>query len=250
MMGSRVEFVDDSVVTEGASAGGRWRRGYAWFVRRVRRQLDGGVARVAALLSWAAAAVLCIAASIAHVFTYRFDGTAIHTRGGFTASGRSLDPLLNSEHGPRYALLFVVCAVWFAGLGVLLITEGIGRAGRLAVRHLTAVSAAASFLLIGVVGSLALGVQATRSSYQNLDDSLNRAGHIEFQFHVGACLWLGIAAVACAATGLVATLLIASDSALSPAQTPIVQREAAGGISTDADDRGDEELWSGRHPRP
>ena len=214
-MNSAVEFIDPP--PEDPNPDGRGRRRYQELVGWARRQLGAGIARNTALLSWLAAAVLTVVATFQTVFTYRFDGTGIHTRGGFAASGRSLDPILSSEHGPRYAELFTVCAAWFAGVALLVVVERKGWVQWLAGRYVTGLAAAGTFLLVGSVAALGLDLEATHSSYSSLAHSLDQDSlGIVFRWHTGPCLWWVLAALAAAVVGLVATFRVSARPTTPP----------------------------------
>jgi hypothetical protein len=219
MMGSPVEFVDDSPDSGAIQARRRgWR--FSQLTRAVEPLLRGDKLRLAAASSWAASAALCVIASFQTVFTYRFDGTAIHTRGGFTASGRSLDPILSNEHGPRYAIVFFVCAGWYVVLaGVLGRTALGGRAG-VAARHAATIGVAGTFLLVGLLSGLGLTLESTYSSYNSLAGDLSQNGDIGVRLHLGGCLWFGLSAVACAAAALALTVLLRRDIPAAPAREP------------------------------
>lgn len=219
-MGSPVEFVSDGpdgdAIPERRDALGHPPR-----ARSFTALLSRGKIEIAAPASWAAAAALCVTASYQMVFTYRFDGVALHTRGGFDASGRSLDRVLSNEHGPRYAIVLFVCALWFLVLAALLIGKGTGRATGLVTRHAVSVGLAGTFLLVGLLSSIGLGLASTYSSYNGLAGALGEGGGIVVRLHIGACLWLGLAALACAFVGITLTALLQRRMVAASAQTPL-----------------------------
>lgn len=213
-MNSAIEFVDGppSEDPNGERRDSRRQLFAGW----AGRALGAGFDRNAAVVAWLIAAASAVVATFQTVFTYRFDGVGIHTRGGFAASGRSLDPILSSEHGPRYAELFAICAVWFLAVAVLVVVEAKGRLHRLVARHVTAIAGAGTFLLAGSVAALGLDLEATHSSYTNLADDLGGAEHIAFRWHTGACLWWVLGAVATALVALAATSRIPPPSTTEP----------------------------------
>jgi hypothetical protein len=232
MMDSPVEFVDDPPGGDppggGATPDRREETRQRQLARTVRVLLGRGRLEIAALTGWAAAAVLCLIASFQTVFTYRFDGVAIHTRGGFVASGRSLDPLLSDEHGPRFAIMFVVCAVWFVVLVAVLAQDGLGHPASSVARHAAAIGLAGTFLLVGLLSGLVLWLEATYSSYNSLAGALSQNGDIGVRLHIGPSLWLGLAALACAVAALVLTVLRGRE----PVAVPAAQLQAADAVST------------------
>jgi hypothetical protein len=217
MMGSPVEFVDDSPDSGAVEARRRgWR--FSQLTRAVEPLLSGDKLRLAAAICWAASAALCVIASFQTVFTYRFDGTAIHTRGGFTASGRSLDPILSSEHGPRYAIAFFVCAGWFVVLAVVHGRSALGGREGMAARHVAVLGVAGTFLLVGLLSGLGLALESTYSSYNSLAGALSENGDIGVRLHLGGCLWFGLSALACAAAALALTARLRRDIPAAPAR--------------------------------
>lgn len=219
MVGSPVEFLSDppdgDAIPERRAA-----RGRRQLAQSLQSLLRRGKLEVAATASWAAAAALCIVGSYQTVFTYRFDGVAIHTRGGFDASGRSLDRVLSNEHGPRYAIVLFVCALWFLVLAVVVIRRPTGRATRLAARHAVSLGLAGTFLLVGLLSSLGLGLASMYSSYNGLAGALGAGGGVVVRLHIGACLWFGLAALACAVAGLALTALLPSRVGAAPPAKP------------------------------
>lgn len=160
-----------------------------------------------AVAGWAAATALGVVASLTDVFTYRLDFSAVHSRGGYTALGRSLDPTLQNDRGTNYAVILIACVVAFALLGLTVLrdarTEGGTRLGRFA----PAAGIGAVALLVGALASIALGLVSSFAGYRTLADTLDQQQAHAVQLWIGPCLWFGIAAFVAAVGALVLTIL-------------------------------------------
>ncbi len=188
MVGIQVEFVDDA----GASEPPRNRAPRLVGARPVSLAL-------AEPALWIAAAVLSVFATFQTIFTYRFTGDSITSRGGYDAWGHALDAQLNTDHGPRYAVLLWLCATLFALLAAALLGGGFsaGRAGRWTQARAGAIGLAVVGLLAGVLAGVALGVESSFSVYRGLAKTLNDT-HGGVELLIGGCIWFGLASLACA----------------------------------------------------
>jgi len=166
-------------------------------------------ARLTAVL-WGAAGALCVASPFQTVYSYKFSGASIQSAGGFDGWGRPVGSTLAAEllgeHGTRYGIALCVCAA-LLGLVAFLVPRGEQSAGGWGARldnwlqrHATVIGISAVAMLLGVLGSMALGVESAYSTYHALDRALQDPGRGVF-LSIGPCLWLGLAAAlfACAA---------------------------------------------------
>jgi hypothetical protein len=197
MTGPSVEFLDSEPVERPARVPRfGWRR----------TTVPPGTAWVAAGL-WSAAAVLALLSTFQTVFTYRFDFSVIHTRGGYNALGYSLDATLAGDRWPGYAFILGFCSAVFALLAVVSIRALLdGEQSRLH-RYATSVGIAAVSLLVGVLICIGLALSAVFATYRGLARTLADGREGAVHLAIGACLWLGVAALACAIAALVLTVL-------------------------------------------
>jgi hypothetical protein len=187
----------------------------AWRARFGRAEVPPAAIWVATGL-WSAAAVLALLSTFQTVFTYRFDFSVIHTRGGYNALGYSLDATLAGDRWPGYAFILGFCSAVFALLAVVSIRAVFGgEQGRLH-RYATSVGLAAVSLLIGVLICIGLALSAVFATYRGLARTLADGREGAVHLSIGACLWLGVAALACALAALVLTMLAKPTAPVTP----------------------------------
>lgn len=186
------------------------------------------LAHAAALVGWTAAAVLAVIAPFRAV--YRFSQARQYVdylpgTGGVDGWGRSSlsDP---SRPGVNFGIALVGCAAVFTGLairaGVVLFTRRRSTPGRSAQRGAAVAATGAPCLLAGVLTGLGLYVHSVTTPYtgdlgftsyeplpshaaSSYSSTLTISGG-HSQFTAGGCLWLTLAAFACAALAALAQL--------------------------------------------
>jgi hypothetical protein len=161
----------------------------------------------AAIALWGAAAVLGLLSTFQTVFTYRFDFSVIHTRGGYNALGYSLDAALAGDRWPGYAFILGFCATVFALLAVVKARAIVTGAQSPMHRYAAGIGIAAVSLLIGVLICIGLALNAAFATYRGLARTLADGSENAVQLSIGACLWLGVASLVCAVAALLLTLL-------------------------------------------
>ena len=189
-----VEFLDSAPIARPA-----------WTVRFDRAAAPPAIWAATGL--WAAAAVLALLSTFQTVFTYRFDFSVIHTRGGYNALGYSLDSTLAGDRWPGYAFVLGFCGAVFGVLAATSVRAALGGGeGRLR-RYATSVGIAAVSLLFGVLVCIGLALGAVFATYRGLARSLADGRESAVHLSIGACVWLGVASLACALAALVLPLL-------------------------------------------
>ena len=206
MTGPNVEFLDEQPggPTAGAPAtdGSPTLTGLDWL----------------AVAGWAAAAALGVVASLTNVFTYRLDFSAVHSHGGYTATGRSLDPGLRNDRGTDYAMILAVCVVAFALVGLAVFRDGRAGHGTRLGRSATPLGIGAVAMLFGVLATIALGLVSSFASYRTLANTLDAQQAHAVRLAIGPCLWFGIAALLVGIGALVLTILRLPGRAAGPDQ--------------------------------
>ncbi len=174
-----------------------------------RRWLPRDRARFAATTLWALAAAAAIAAPftvlVGYRETFRPDGTITtdtfrhQTDGWGRAHDFSSDGVVFSVgHEARFGIATCACAVLLiAAVAAAFPVRGWWRAPRFPF-----LAVVATALLGGAVAAEALQIEATLSQFGSSGGPSSGAAP-RFQSQVGPCIWLGVAAVASAAAGLV-----------------------------------------------
>lgn len=171
--------------------------------RRPRSKLGDRSTRLAVGL-WAAAAVLCAATTVQTVFRYRFAGLSINTSGGYDAWGTPFDKALSSEQGPRFALMFWVCAAMCAALGgATAARESRSTPTRWLRAHLHLFGVITATLVAGAVAGLGLTLESWVSTYKALAGFLDDG---KVYLTIGPGIWLASAALVCAIGAVVVNI--------------------------------------------
>jgi hypothetical protein len=207
MTGPHVEFLDDQPDGPAAAA------------PRTYESSSPAALDWLAVGAWTVAAALGVAASLSNVFTYRLDFSAVHSRGGYNALGRSLDPSLRNDRGTNYAVILAVGIVAFAALALAVFRDARAGGGTRLGRYAPAAAIGAVALLCGVLASIALGLVSSFASYRSLADTLDQQQANAVQLWIGPCLWFGIAALVAGVLGAVFTIRRTPHPAALPERT-------------------------------
>jgi hypothetical protein len=202
----------------------------------------------ATVAAWLAGAALAAAAPFATVYNVAFLGATGDAPGidgwgrytGFSVAGQF------GAHGARYGVALLACS----GVFVVLALSGAVAVVRprlvlIGERASAGLAAGAAGLLIGISVALVLDVDAVASTYRaanraagaTVPDAAGAPGVLQAaHLHVGACVWLAVAAAACSVTGIVANLQnrpAPATAPAAPATAPATPATAAAAPATE-----------------
>jgi hypothetical protein len=182
------------------------------------RRLEIGT--LAAVLLLAAAATLPVVAAFQTVYRVREPGIRLSGLGADGWGRYQQRGLPSGIHETRYGIALVVCAVAFAASGIALATTTVPALSQWAAgirRVLAAVVAVFASVLGGVLGSMALHIQAVFDTFRTQLGGFGELGERTRRIDttVGACLWLGLAGLVAALLALAAIQLGQARSAAS-----------------------------------
>jgi hypothetical protein len=198
---TEIEFLDPGAGTGPSSGADRAATREDWEDDRGATELRHLVPALAAAVCWLIAAGLAVMASLSTVYRLVYDSGNQHQTISVDAWGRFNTSELAQTlgHQTRYAVVAIGAAVLLMGAAIVAIA-------RLAVARYLAVAGTA--VAGALTTTLLLFVAATRST--NATRARQLATNFRLQTESGAAVWLGLAATAAAAVGIVLAFVLKS----------------------------------------